>query len=134
MHRAVSEQRHHPPGRVAAGYHLHNGATGSPGLLLAGEAHGQRGVGRKRGRWPVLTRRAQYVPNTHARGADMGRCPTTHAVRRSHSFRATSGPVIRLRSGNVEAMIASDAASPPRTVAQYAIPGIRNAMSTWELR
>ena len=37
---------------------------------------------------------------------------------RSQSFRATSGPVIRLRSGNVEAMIASDAASPPRTVAQ----------------
>ena len=37
---------------------------------------------------------------------------------RIQSFRATSGPVIRLRSGNVEAMIASDAASPPRTVAQ----------------
>ena len=51
-----------------------------------------------------------------------------------HSFRATSGPVIRFRSGNVEAMIASDAASPPRTVAQYAIPGIRNATSTCEWR
>ena len=50
------------------------------------------------------------------------------------SFRATSGPVIRLRSGNVEAMIASEAASPPMTVAQYAIPGMRNAISTWELR
>jgi hypothetical protein len=35
-----------------------------------------------------------------------------------HSFRATSGPVIRLKSGNVEAMIASDAASPQMTVAQ----------------
>jgi putative hydrolase of the HAD superfamily len=55
-------------------------------------------------------------------------------VRRVHSFRATSGPVIRLRSGNVEAMIASEAASPPRTVAQYAIPGILNAMSTCEWR
>ena len=55
-------------------------------------------------------------------------------VRRLHSFRATSGPVIRLRSGNVEAMIASEAASPPRTVAQYAIPGMLNAMPTWEWR
>ena len=51
-----------------------------------------------------------------------------------HSFRATSGPVIRLRSGNVEAMIASEAASPPATVAQYAIPGMLNAMPTWEWR
>ena len=58
----------------------------------------------------------------------------SNRVRSVHSFRATSGPVIRLRSGNVEAMIASEAASPPRTVAQYAIPGIRNAMPTWELR
>jgi NAD(P)-dependent dehydrogenase (short-subunit alcohol dehydrogenase family) len=43
---------------------------------------------------------------------------STLSVRCSHSFRATSGPVIRFRSGNVEAMIASEAASPPRTVAQ----------------
>jgi hypothetical protein len=51
-----------------------------------------------------------------------------------HSFRATSGPVIRLRSGNVEAMIASEATSPPATVAQYVIPGMLNAMPTWEWR
>src|ERR1019366_1792624 len=51
-----------------------------------------------------------------------------------HSFRATSGPVIRLRSGNVEAMIASEATSPPTTVAQYVIPGMLNAMPTWERR
>ena len=51
-----------------------------------------------------------------------------------HSFRATSGPVIRVRRGNVEAMIASDATSPPTTVTQYVIPGIRNAMSTCEWR
>src|ERR1700735_88051 len=57
--------------------------------------------------------------------------PTTNSFQ---SFLATSGPVIRLRSGNVEAMIATDATSPPVTVAQYAIPGIRNAMSTWEWR
>ena len=69
-----------------------------------------------------------------------GRDPSPKSVnfsnpdRRAHSFRATSGPVIRLRSGNVEAMIASEAASPPRTVAQYAIPGMRNAMPTWEWR
>ena len=50
----------------------------------------------------------------------------------TQSFRATSGPVILLRSGNVEAMTASDAASPPNTVAQYAIPGIRKAMPTCE--
>jgi hypothetical protein len=36
----------------------------------------------------------------------------------AQSFRATSGPVIRLSSGNVEAMMASEAASPPSTVAQ----------------
>ena len=35
-----------------------------------------------------------------------------------HSFRATSGPVIRSRMGNVAAMIAIDAASPPITVVQ----------------
>lgn len=35
-----------------------------------------------------------------------------------HSFRATSGPVIRSRMGNVAAMIAIDAANPPITVAQ----------------
>jgi hypothetical protein len=40
--------------------------------------------------------------------------------------------VIRLRSGNVEAMIASEATSPPTTVAQYVIPGMLNAMLTWE--
>jgi hypothetical protein len=57
-----------------------------------------------------------------------GRCP------RGHSFLATSGPVMRLRSGNVEAMIASEAASPPMTVAQYAIPGMLNAMPTREWR
>ena len=56
------------------------------------------------------------------------RCP------RGYSFLATSGPVMRLRSGNVEAMIASEAASPPMTVAQYAIPGMLNAMPTWEWR
>ena len=43
---------------------------------------------------------------------------TWDAVRCNQSFRATSGPVIRSRSGNVEAIIASDTASPPRTVAQ----------------
>jgi hypothetical protein len=47
-----------------------------------------------------------------------------------HSFRATSGPVMRLMSGNDEAMMASEAASPPKTVAQYAIPGRLNAMPT----
>ena len=35
-----------------------------------------------------------------------------------YSFRATSGPVIRSRMGNVAAMIAIDAASPPITVVQ----------------
>ncbi len=39
-------------------------------------------------------------------------------MRRRHSFRACSGPVIRSRSGKVEAMIASEQATPPRTVAQ----------------
>ena len=34
------------------------------------------------------------------------------------SFRATSGPVIRSNRGNVEAMMASEATSPPTTVAQ----------------
>src|SRR5579863_4360718 len=43
--------------------------------------------------------------------------PTSRA-HGGHSFLATSGPVIRLRSGKVEAMMASDAASPPSTVAQ----------------
>jgi hypothetical protein len=47
-----------------------------------------------------------------------------------HSFRATSGPVMRLSRGNVEAMMASEAASPPTTVAQYATPGVLNAMPT----
>jgi hypothetical protein len=56
------------------------------------------------------------------------------AAQRGQSFRATSGPVIRLRRGNVAAMIASEAASPPTTVAQYAIPGMLNAMPTWEWR
>jgi hypothetical protein len=51
-----------------------------------------------------------------------------------HSFLATSGPVIRFRIGKVEAMIASEAASPPTTVAQYAIPGMLNAMPTWECK
>ena len=51
-----------------------------------------------------------------------------------HSFLATSGPVMRLRSGNVEAMIASETASPARTVAQYPMPGMLNAMPTWECR
>ncbi len=51
-----------------------------------------------------------------------------------YSFRATSGPVIRSSSGNVEAMIASDAASPPRTVAPYAMPGRRNVISVCECR
>jgi hypothetical protein len=59
---------------------------------------------------------------------------TSGEVEKIQSFRATSGPVIRLMSGNVEAMIASDAARPPSTVAQYAIPGMRNAMSTCEWR
>ena len=63
-----------------------------------------------------------------ARGAGEGALPAKTAslgqwsgtsARHVHSFRATSGPVIRLRSGNVEAMIASEAASPPTTVAQY---------------
>jgi hypothetical protein len=44
--------------------------------------------------------------------------PDTVATARHQSFRATSGPVIRFSSGNVEAMIASDATSPARTVAQ----------------
>ena len=35
-----------------------------------------------------------------------------------HSFRATSGPVIRSMSGNVAAIMASDAATPPTTVDQ----------------
>ena len=52
---------------------------------------------------------------------------------RVHSFRATSGPVIRVRRGNVEAMIASEAARPPRTVAQYRDPRDPNTMPTWEL-
>ena len=38
--------------------------------------------------------------------------------RRRHSLRATSGPVIRLRSGKVDAMIASDPRSPAKTVTQ----------------
>ncbi len=59
---------------------------------------------------------------------------SAYSLRRDHSFRANSGPVILFRSGNVEAMIASDAASPPRMVAQYAIPGNRNAMPAWEWR
>ena len=47
--------------------------------------------------------------------------PTNGTVRFGHcdhSFRATSGPVIRSRMGNVAAMIAIDAASPPITVVQ----------------
>ena len=40
----------------------------------------------------------------------------------------------RLRSGKVEAMIVSEAQSPPMTVAQYQIPGARNAICTWECR
>jgi hypothetical protein len=47
-----------------------------------------------------------------------------------HAFLAVSGPVMRLMIGNVEAMIASEAASPPMTVTQYPIPGSLNAMST----
>jgi len=35
-----------------------------------------------------------------------------------YSFRAASGPVIRLSSGKVEATIASEAARPPSTAAQ----------------
>jgi hypothetical protein len=50
----------------------------------------------------------------------------------AHSILAISGPVIRLTSGIVKAMIASDAAILTRTIAQYAIPGIRNAMATWK--
>ena len=38
-----------------------------------------------------------------------------------HPFRATSGPVIRSRMGNVAAMIAIEAASPPITVAHRRI-------------
>jgi len=74
------------------------------------------------------TRVMGHLPILTLHGVDM------YAVRCDQSFRATSGPVIRLRSGNVEAMIASDAASPPKTVAQYAIPGVLNAMPTWEWR
>jgi hypothetical protein len=47
--------------------------------------------------------------------------PTNGTLRfghRDHSFRATSGPVIRSRMGKVAAMIAIDAASPPITVVQ----------------
>ena len=48
----------------------------------------------------------------------------------NQSFRATSGPVIRSSSRNVEAMIAIDTASPPKTVAQHEIPGMLNARPT----
>jgi hypothetical protein len=36
--------------------------------------------------------------------------------------------------GNIDTMIANEAAIPPKTVAQYPIPGRLNAMSTWECR
>lgn len=36
--------------------------------------------------------------------------------------------MIRSMSGNVAAIIASEAMTPPTTVAQYVIPGIRKAM------
>jgi hypothetical protein len=65
---------------------------------------------------------------------DAGRSAWPHRDTVTHSFRATSGPVIRFRSGNVEAMIASEATSPAATVAQYVIPGMLNAMPTCEWR
>jgi hypothetical protein len=69
-----------------------------------------------------------FSPVCNHGGARSGIC--TLRCQCFHSFRATSGPVIRFRSGNVEAMIASEAASPPITVAQYATPGSSNPMPT----
>jgi hypothetical protein len=76
-----------------------------------------------------FTRNVQPKP---VRPRDQRRSAWSHPDTVRHSFRATSGPVIRLRSGNVEAMIASETASPPATVAQNVIPGMLNAMPTWE--
>ena len=53
------------------------------------------------------------VPGSGHRGIPLCKLVAIH-----HSFRATSGPVIRSISGNVAAMIVSDAASPPTTVDQ----------------
>jgi hypothetical protein len=72
------------------------------------------------------------MPEVHFSHARAHKTPVQE--KQVHSFLATSGPVIRFRIGKVEAMIASDAASPPTTVAQYAIPGMLNAMPTWEWR
>ncbi len=81
-------------------------------------------------RLPGLTRSHAQLAVSDVRTMVLGRVMASSL----HSFLATSGPVIRFRIGKVEAMIASEAASPPITVAQYAIPGMLNAIPTWECR
>jgi CHAD domain-containing protein len=110
-------------------------AAGGIASLLSQEDQIKIRLGRKwRSRYKRLTKPSGMAWLEGVRFRDR-RLPTAGGRAVSvHSFRATSGPVILFRSGNVEAMIASEPASPPTTVAQYAIPGMLNAMPTWEWR
>ncbi len=75
----------------------------------------------KRAVFYAVVRPTRTAETTRVRVADRGfwRSPTfsdcAHLV---HAFRAASGPVIRLSSGNVEVTIASATARPPNTAAQ----------------
>ena len=73
---------------------------------------------------------ARYV--AHARLRNAGYVAAAHKEDEHHSFRATSGPVMRLMTGSVAAIRPSAPTIPTTTTRKYRRPGRRSDTSSWD--